>query len=390
MFTYSFITHSRDDGCLKPVIIFDVMGFIHSLGGCDVELLCGGRHNVYLQNVRTLFKTLTEHGAELIFICDGQLRTDNLSKWIYRRRREYDECLRIYDAIDNGQYVDTGFNGNARCCKSVVNSILFYANEFGEIVISTKRDCDAVIAKYAYEKNALAVIATDTDFLIFPGQWNYWHALNFDYERLTIKQFNRNGLMKYLHLPREAMPFFATIVGNDFKQEIRILKQFGGPKNERFLKIADYVRDISRRKYESDVEFYRALAISLFDSKLSGLILKDKMEQLKFSVESYKIDFEADCERKSVVRKYAEANVFMNAVMSEGMFQYDMNFVDLRNVNNNNANVSFPEILLTVFQKLSGIILYDFPTQKWTIITKPAIDLPYKERTVNSILPTGN
>lgn len=365
------------------------MGFIHSLGGNQIELLCGGRHNIYLKKVRKFFESLTNHGAELIFICDGHVSSDNLSKWIGRRRKEYVDCLNTFDNIENG-HKSTSFTSYGRCCKSVTHSIRLCAAEFGKVIICNGYNCDAMIAKYAIEHKALAVVATDTDFLIYAGNWRYWQAMSISFEDLTIIQFNRNALLKHLNLSREQMPLFATIVGNDYKEDLRYQKQFGGSKRERFSKIAGYVRDIQVNGKKCDSSFYEKLYSDLFGGKLNTVVAKDKIEKLTSSIDSYNVHFEIlQDEIESPVRKYAEENVFINSVLSDGIFQYEVNFIDLRDAFNNNVSVSFMDAILIAYRKLSGIILFDFPDRKFSMLTKRAWREPYQLKQEKPIWPTG-
>lgn len=366
------------------------MGFIHSLGGNYIQLLCGGRHNIYLQRVRGLFKSLTDGGAELVFICDGYVRQDNLTKWVTRRRKEYVECLATLDSIQKGSFKSTSNSHYGRCCKSVANSIMLCAVEFGKVVVSNGYDCDAMIAKYAAECNALAVVATDTDFLIYAGDWKYWHAMTINFKNLTIVQFNRSVLLEHLNLTREQMPLFATIVGNDYREEIIYKKRFGGKKCERFLAMAEYVRKIHPAENKLDSGFYKQLYSDLFDSKLDTNVAKDKIEKLKASIGLYNIHFEImHDENNNLAEMYAKENVFMNAVLSNGTFQYEINFVDLRDSLNNNVPASFIDIATMVFRKLSGIILFDSPDRKFTMLTKRAFQKPYQAKLEEPILPKG-
>lgn len=356
------------------------MGFLGSLGGNHIELLCGGRHNVYLQKVRVFFESLS-HEAELVFICDGHVRQDKLERWIRNKEVEYESSQEILDGIRKGDELGSFFNNHDRCCKSVTNSIILCAADFGKVIITNGYDCDATIAKYAYEHNALAVFTRDTDFLIFKGKWRFWQSGSIDFEHLTTYEFNRVALLDYLKLSREQMPLFATIVGNDYKEELPIQKQFkvGKKISKLFPVIANYVRN-------TDLSNEEELCCDLFQGKLNTVIKNN----FKKSLKSYDIDFEIAPD-ENPVNTYTRKNVFMSSIWSKEIFQYEINFIDLRDALNKNTSVSFIDVILNVFRKLSGIILFHTPDRKFKMLTKRASEERYEVKEEEVILPsTGN
>lgn len=82
------------------------------------------------------------------------------------------------------------------------------------------RECDAEIARYACNNDSvIGVIAEDSDFLIFPGNWRYFSTKELTFENnkeLKTREYSRTALREFLRLTgAKQMAIFATIAGND-------------------------------------------------------------------------------------------------------------------------------------------------------------------------------
>lgn len=91
----------------------------------------------------------------------------------------------------------------------------------------------------------MAVVADDTDFLIYEGNWKYWSARNLNLVQLTTMEYCRPALRTALGLAQKQLPFFATLAGNDvinqdsvqpFHRRLRLTRY------NRFHKLAQFVR----------------------------------------------------------------------------------------------------------------------------------------------------
>lgn len=360
-----------------------MMGVIHAFGGNVAELLCGGRHIIYLTQMAEFVRRISVAGAKLVFFCDGQLPTVKVNEWCRRRNDEYQEYSQILQKIDNGHGVE---NGRYRACKTVVGSMLLIAREYGEVIISTDFDCDAAIAQYAVNNKAMAVVATDSDNLIFEGEWNYWHGLKIDFRNMRIMQFGRQELRDQLQLSRRELWVFATILGTDYSKHITDnMKSFGGPKSVRFENIAKYVRSLRVDDNYFDERFYKRFCRELYPRCLSE---SSTIEMISNSICSYMIDFKVP-DGTSILEAYTVANVLMAAILKNGIFQYEVNLIDF--VENNNIKISFVDVIMPVFQKLTGILFRENMDQyedlELRIVIKESCDEDYKLMHVEPIYP---
>lgn len=183
------------------VIVFDVMGFVHNFGRTDIELLLGGRHHLYLLDFENFLIKLLAAGARLAFFCDGQLQSDKNDEWCRRRDTDF---ISSYATINENEY-DNQRPNKRFGCKSIVKSLLKIIEDkkYGEVIISTEVDCDKAIAKYAVTNDALAVVANDSDFVIFQGRYNWYEATSMNLHQMRAKCFERNSIRKYFELTNQ-------------------------------------------------------------------------------------------------------------------------------------------------------------------------------------------
>ena len=362
-----------------------MMGAIHAFGHNFIENICGGRHHIYLRKIEQFFQTLTDHGCRLAFFCDGQLRTERMKEWISRRNGEYQRYMKILAQIDRRQMQQA--LSSDRVCKGVVRSILKIAKRYGDVIISTSFDCDAAIAQHALRNNALAVLATDSDNLIFEGDWQYWHATSINFKKLTVNTFSRKALTDHLNLTQVEMKLFAAMCGNDYTKNLIRSDRFGRP-NEGIENIAKYIRDLDIVG-DSDDALYRSIDIvscSLFDRRC----VDRGIDTLRQAVTSYDVSFVIP-QNDDAFHKYVVENVLMHSILMNGIFQYEMNWVDFPEAEiNSNSVQSFTEIILPVFRRLSGILLKHEMTRKsFRIVIKHHLDEPYILSEEEPIYPEG-
>lgn len=339
------------------------MGFIHSFSQTNDECVLGGRHNVYLQLATNFFEELTNRGAKLAFFCDGQLQLDRINVWCSRKDREYIRTSDILAKIDSGRYRCSdayAHNGS----KYFVNSLLETAKLYGNVTITMEYDCDAIIAQYATKNDALAIVASDSDFQIYEGNWQHWDVNTLNMKQFTVKRFNRNALIKDLALTRDQMRAFATVVGNDHSE---IMKQGRDIRTS-----ADFCRTLTSMQNHST---HRLIADFISNGR-SGH--PDAIKIIKKSIESYSINFELSPEVDNL-ELYARENVLMYAILFDGIFQYHVNYVDFSRASNNN-HAHFMDRILKAMRRLGGVLLDGNKSQRdsFKLMTKQSLEANYQ------------
>lgn len=166
-----------------------------------------------------IYKKLIEAGAKLVFFTDTTVLDHKFETWSIRRNKEFENARENLDEIYKGTH---DFN-------SSVDSITMQANweivasQYGELNHSIDNECDLELASYATKNDVFAVLADDTDFLIFEGQWRYWSTKEINNETFVTKEFSRIALRKLLNLTEKQMPLLATLNGNDIIKSERLL-----------------------------------------------------------------------------------------------------------------------------------------------------------------------
>lgn len=370
------------------------MGFVHVLGQSNkFELNLGGRQHQYMRSFERFVVQLVNAGCALAFICDGQLQSDRNDKWCRRRNAEYKKTIAAMtnstangDANENQNVNVQAYATNSFGCKTIVKSLLKLIEDkrYGKVIISTLVDCDVAIAKYASECSALAVIASDSDFLIFDGNFQWWHTVSLRLHTMQVNRFDCNKFLAQLNLTREQMKYLAIIAGND--DTAHLVSKFPD-----FKAIAAFCRELCppREQILKDV-----VKFARIDQRLST---DEAIELVAKSIKSYDIDgVEWEPTGMTKMDRYCSTNVLMYAFRHQQVFQYELNFVNFnvckQLVRGESDNSSFVDILLKVFRKLGGIMLKntDYRQAILKIVTKYNINDDYSLKLHTPIYPKGN
>lgn len=221
------------------------------LNRSKLDLLYGGRSAEYFKIIDGLFRKLSEV-AELVFFEDGPVKDEKYDTWIARQDQKYEKSLAIIDLVDNGvslkEIVDRLGNYEIQSVTTHLELIEERAKIYGKVIVTITKECDAELAQFATNNPAvLAVLADDTDFLIFPGTWRYFSTSQINEETLTTMEFNRIALRSFLNLSEQQLIILATIGGNDIIKydEVRRCHQrnFGHNAAKKFPAIAQIIRE---------------------------------------------------------------------------------------------------------------------------------------------------
>uniref|UniRef100_A0A8W7Q155 Constitutive coactivator of peroxisome proliferator-activated receptor gamma n=1 Tax=Anopheles coluzzii TaxID=1518534 RepID=A0A8W7Q155_ANOCL len=239
----------------NPLLVID-MKALHAIFSTDKRsLLCGSQFSVVEHMVDTFFKRLTDAGAELVFCDDGTLDPNKFEKWIASQNEKYDRMINVLDGIDAEPSLKEAADKFEQTipyntCIKLKN----VAKRHGKFIVCKDLKCDQALASYATKFKALAVVTHDTDFLIFEGRWQLWHANHIDVNKLITKAYCKQELLRTLGLQWRQMAIWATLAGNSFfkyDELVPFLSEFG-PNNQKFYRLAEYVRQLPLRNGKLD------------------------------------------------------------------------------------------------------------------------------------------
>ncbi|XP_052895128.1 uncharacterized protein LOC128302359 [Anopheles moucheti] len=229
----------------KPLIVIELMALFGLFCSDSRGSLCGMQIRRAERTIDLFFQRLTDTGAELVFFMNGQLKVRNYDTWITRQNNKYDLMIEILDAIDAREPLEKVAAKYERNMPSNTSlKLRRVAKQHGKVIFTTELECDQALAIYATKHNALAVITHNTDFLIFAGNWQLWHANRINPTTLVAEAFNRQALLQTLGLQRQQMAIWATLAGNKFVKydELEPFLNDLGPHHQKFTKLAEYVR----------------------------------------------------------------------------------------------------------------------------------------------------
>lgn len=229
-------------------------------------------------------------GAELAFFVDGPHQTEKDEVWFRRQDELYANELHIFDGISKGLHISSIAESvqNLRIGSvAVLNPLQELCKRFGYFHVSIQSECDLELAQYANEHKAMAILAQDSDFLIFNGSWQYWSANNLDWTTMKTICYSRHNLCKELRLGQEQMSLFATLSGNDIITADRLSKFHRSFKDyyaKKFYNIAEYVRTVPVPPNQLTIQNYRVIAYDCFGVKRDA-----DVKSLQTSIQSYDI-----------------------------------------------------------------------------------------------------
>lgn len=226
----------------------------------------------------------------------------------------------------------------------------------------------------------MAIVASDSDFLIFEGDFEWWDANSIDMHHMTAKRFERKQLRQMLALSNEQLKYLATIAGNDYTKHAKLYRCD-------FKQVAKFCQSIDANQSEESI--HRKIENYLQNNRA----FKIDLCSIAKSIKSYDVNFDME-ESIDPIDDYVKKNVLAFAFSKGKVFQYEANFLDFeeRNTECQNNNIQlFLHSLLEVFCKLGGILLnqnsQDNPLLK--IVTKYSLNENYKLREHAPIYPTS-
>ncbi|XP_055538116.1 uncharacterized protein LOC129725835 [Wyeomyia smithii] len=357
-----------------PVIAIDLKSFCGVISESDLPgLLCGGRYEAVYRQLDRFFGKLADLGVELAFFNDGPIQQTKFNTWQRKQTEKYKNSIEIMDAVDSNAF---DVNSLVKKFRNSIPANTRYslqniAQKYGTYKLSIENECDKDLAAYATSMRAMAVITSDTDFLIYQGPWRVWVFESMDIARYTVYEYSKTSLLQYLGLRVQQLPLLATLSGNDIIN-YDIVKPFhirlGQPK-QKFRNVAEFIR--SRPNASVD-----ELTRQVFKSK--SLDLKNRFQE---SLDSYKIDsldFNANSNQDETLAMLLSQNhEFGYQLWTNKPFELTTYFIDLRS---ENRGFKFAQLLFQMYERLAGIILWNKPdAREFTLIVKLSHKAPYSK-----------
>lgn len=254
------------------------------------------------------------------------------------------------------------------------------ARQHGKFIETYTRECDSEIARYAYNNmDVLAVLANDTDFLIFPGHWRYFSLRDIDVQSLDTIEFSRLALRSFLNVNDQQLAILSTLNGNDIIKYDQVKESFHIQlhpfkhrfRDFRFPLLAEYARQIC----ESPDRMVENI------QKLLQCISADKIKE---SIELYNPVFNLEEEANELLQFCRDNSYsFTYSILRKKPKTATSVYVDLRIESN------IVEATENLFEKQIGVILNNESGNsfKYEIIMKRNDKDDYRSHWIEPLYP---
>lgn len=360
----------------KPItIVIDTLNLSHNeIFSKKIQLL-GGRFTHAYNVIKSFFRQLKIYEVTLVFFIDGCIVDEKSQTKFNRIMSSYRKTIDLMDEIASGKTItDIMMDEKKNSSKltpldtSVVMMVL--AKIYGQTYISYDVECDIALAKYATRNDVFAVLSSDSDFFIFPGNWRIWSVKNLCMNTLTTTEVDKCLLRAAMGLKEHQMPLLATLMGNDFLPHDKLrnyhLKCSSIIKNENETsnykeKQNNIIRDIKTMpEYLKDwtTDDYNHLSMRLFDE-----ISDENITLIKQSMTQYELSDVPDDAQQNDVDDDPIARMFENEYFSYNYrllkkIRIDFSFsqIDLRT---HMKFTNVPQMHIDLLRKQMGILFFN-------------------------------
>ena len=202
----------------EATLVVDLMScvkkFYVEIAGLDV--ICGGQIKQYVDFLRRFVERFRAVGIRLVFVVDGPSQSSKRETWVKRRYQSWEKFgVLVYDALKRGRYPD--LRGNVTSLPSLQTQALVEVVLGCEVVITAGgTEADEDVVRLARSRNAFAILAQDTDYLIYDtGDVAYLSVKHLDFGAMRTHRYDRVELASHLGLHPNQLSLLAMLNGND-------------------------------------------------------------------------------------------------------------------------------------------------------------------------------
>lgn len=214
------IRRYRKENNEKPVLVINLWCFTSKYQQKLEDNLFGSRYNIVKSDFENFLIRLRENGAVLVFLMKkSQTREGDFLEYSedhYVTRCEVSDVIetlkstsKIIDHYDKPKKAWFPLNHTTEMV--LAQTAAKYGKVYGMDTLNLKPS--TVHVQIAEKHNALAIIGTDTYYIFYEGRWKIWSDNSLDMQNMTIREFDKDFILKDLGLTVAQAPLFVVLAG---------------------------------------------------------------------------------------------------------------------------------------------------------------------------------
>lgn len=196
----------------EPVIVVDGLNCMQWWYK-NLDWVCGGQWLEFLHVLQRFVDAFAKIGVKLVFFFDCLTTITKEQQWITRRLKNLQDAKQCFEQIHQKSPIASDMYFQPASLSQVVRIALkqvrgttVYANVSGE--------CDRIIASYAALYHCMAILAQDTDYVIYESV-PYLSIQHLDLRIMKTMKYCRDAFCRSIGLQPSLLPLFACLLGND-------------------------------------------------------------------------------------------------------------------------------------------------------------------------------
>lgn len=360
---------------------------MHTVIKRDVKAKCfGGRHYVYLKTMEKFFQALKSAGAELEFY-EGTCANDiyEVDQQI-KLTKKFNDSMEILNKITTKERASLDSTKSFPECRTPLGLHIKYISEqYGEYILCTNGKNKTMAEKARTNKDVLALLARDSDFLVLDiGNIQYWSSAkdHLDFDLLKTTGFNQKAMQKLFDLSDYQFHIFTSILWAIYCSDEIIdlimptIMENAPQQHHKSIRViyglSSFVKKtIFRRK---DFTF----------SEIANMILGQHNQEFSEQIEK---GFKRHHEMAEPVLVPAAlmGNKFFARLWNDRPINLISNFFDLdpRPEGENTGT----QTLMLAYTRAMGVYFYRLPKLKRRFMVKLSIEEPYKNVETSPVYP---
>ncbi|XP_034249066.1 constitutive coactivator of peroxisome proliferator-activated receptor gamma-like [Thrips palmi] len=203
-------THNKE-----PVIVVDGSCCYRKLYG-GLDWVCGGQYKEHVDSITKFIDSFERLGIKLVLYFDGATQESKRPVWVSRRLQSMEKAHAIFDALKAGQEVKR-MDKELYVLPAGAGSVMSSISRTRCMVQRSLKECDEEITEYAARNKCFAILAQDSDFVIYKNGADYYlSSENLNIDTMTTLVYDKEALARHLNLDVRDLPVFASLMGNDF------------------------------------------------------------------------------------------------------------------------------------------------------------------------------